>query len=97
MASVPGASVPQPFGGRYRQIMVYVDPLKLEAHQLSLMDVVRSVNDSNLILPAGDVQDRPARLQHLHQQPASSTSTTSTTCPLKIVGQARRCCVGDIG
>src|SRR3954449_11770216 len=56
LASVPGASVPQPFGGRYRQIMVYADPYKLEAHQLSLMDVVRSVNDSNLILPAGDVQ-----------------------------------------
>src|SRR5271170_8387386 len=32
VANVPGASVPQPFGGRYRQIMVYVDPLKLEAH-----------------------------------------------------------------
>ena len=56
IASVPGASVPQPFGGRYRQIMVYADPYKLEAHQLSLMDVVRSVNDANLILPAGDIQ-----------------------------------------
>lgn len=56
IASVAGASVPQPFGGRYRQIMVYADPYKLEAHQLSLMDVVRAVNDSNLILPAGDVQ-----------------------------------------
>jgi multidrug efflux pump subunit AcrB len=56
IASVAGASVPQPFGGRYRQIMVYADPYKLEAHQLSLMDVVRSVNESNLILPAGDVQ-----------------------------------------
>jgi HAE1 family hydrophobic/amphiphilic exporter-1 len=56
IASVPGASVPQPFGGKYRQIMVYADPYKLEAHQLSLMDLVRSVNDSNLILPAGDVQ-----------------------------------------
>src|SRR5229473_8690965 len=55
IASVPGASVPQPFGGRYRQIMVYADPYKLEAHQLSLMDVVRTVNRSNLILPAGDV------------------------------------------
>ncbi len=55
MASVPGASVPTPFGGGYRQIMVYADPYKLEAHQLSLMDVVRTVNRSNLILPAGDV------------------------------------------
>jgi len=59
VASVPGASVPQPFGGKYRQIMVYVDPLKLEAHQLSVMDVVRSVNDANLILPAGDVKIGP--------------------------------------
>src|SRR6476619_7600538 len=56
IAGVPGASVPQPFGGRYRQIMVYTDPYKLEAHQLSLMDVVRSVNNATLILPAGDVQ-----------------------------------------
>jgi len=56
IANVPGASVPQPFGGSLRQIMVYTDPYKLEAHQLSLMDVVRSLNLSNLILPAGDVQ-----------------------------------------
>ena len=56
VANVQGASVPQPFGGTYRQIQVFVDPVKLEAHQLSLMDVVRSINDSNLILPAGDVR-----------------------------------------
>jgi len=56
VANVPGASVPQPYGGRYRQIMVYVDPVKLEAHQMSVMDVVDSVNTSNLILPAGDVR-----------------------------------------
>ena len=56
VASVAGASVPQPFGGKYRQIMVYTDPYKLESHQLSLMDTVRSLNKANLILPAGDVQ-----------------------------------------
>src|SRR5258708_22367994 len=59
MASVPRASRPQPFAGGYRQIMVYADPYKLEAHQLSLMDVVRSVNRSNLILPAGEVPVGP--------------------------------------
>ena len=36
--------------------MVYTDPYKLEAHQLSLMDAVRALNRANLILPAGDVQ-----------------------------------------
>jgi multidrug efflux pump subunit AcrB len=59
LATVPGASVPPPFGGKYRQIMVYVDPAKLQAYQLSPMDVVRAVNDSNLILPAGDVKIGP--------------------------------------
>src|SRR5258707_313771 len=56
VANVPGASVPQPYGGRYRQIMVYVDPVKLEAHQMSVTDVVDSLNQSNLILPSSDVR-----------------------------------------
>jgi multidrug efflux pump subunit AcrB len=56
IANVQGASVPQPYGGTYRQIQVYVDPIRLEAHNLSLNDVVDAVNSSNLILPAGDVR-----------------------------------------
>src|SRR5271168_3870156 len=59
MAGIPGASVPPAFGGKYRQIMIYVDPMKLEAHGLSVMDVVRTVNEANLILPAGDVKIGP--------------------------------------
>jgi multidrug efflux pump subunit AcrB len=59
LAVVPGASIPPPFGGKYRQIMVYVDPAKLYAYQLSPMDVVRAVNNANLILPAGDVKIGP--------------------------------------
>jgi HAE1 family hydrophobic/amphiphilic exporter-1 len=56
IAVVQGAEIPPPFGGKYRQIMVYVDPYKLTSRQLSPMDVVRAVNNSNLILPAGDVK-----------------------------------------
>ncbi len=59
LASVAGASVPPPFGGKYRQIMVYVDPAKLQAYQMSPMDVVRAVNNANLILPSGDVKIGP--------------------------------------
>jgi HAE1 family hydrophobic/amphiphilic exporter-1 len=59
IATVPGASVPPPFGGKYRQIMVYVDPAKLQSYALSPMDVVRAVNEDNLILPAGDVKIGP--------------------------------------
>jgi multidrug efflux pump subunit AcrB len=56
ISNVQGASVPQPYGGTYRQIQIYVDPLKLEARNLSLNDVVTAVNSSNLTLPAGDVR-----------------------------------------
>ncbi len=59
IAVVKGAEIPPPFGGKYRQIMVYVDPYKLSSRQLSPMDVVNAVNDSNLILPAGDVKIGP--------------------------------------
>ncbi|MGA8152146.1 MAG: efflux RND transporter permease subunit [Terriglobales bacterium] len=59
IAVVKGAEIPPPFGGKYRQIMVYVDPYKLASRQLSPMDVVSAVNNSNLILPAGDVKIGP--------------------------------------
>jgi hydrophobic/amphiphilic exporter-1 (mainly G- bacteria), HAE1 family len=95
VANVPGASVPQPFGGRYRQIMVYVDPLKLEAHQLSVMDVVRSVNEANLILPAGDVKIGP-RDYNLYANSQINDVDDITRLPLKTVGSAS-VLVGDVG
>jgi hydrophobic/amphiphilic exporter-1 (mainly G- bacteria), HAE1 family len=59
ITAVPGSSIPGVFGGIYRQIMVYVDPYKLSSRDLSPMDVVNAVNNSNLILPAGDVKMGP--------------------------------------
>jgi multidrug efflux pump subunit AcrB len=95
VASVPGASVPQPFGGRYRQIMVYVDPLKLEAHQLSVMDVVRTVNEANLILPAGDVKIGPFDY-NLYANSQINAMKDINQLPLKTVGTAS-VLVGDVG
>ena len=95
VANVPGASVPQPFGGRYRQIMVYVDPLKLEAHQLSVMDVVRTVNDSNLILPAGDVRIGSTDY-NLYTNSQLSTTSEINALPLKTVNGAS-VFVADVG
>src|ERR1700740_928174 len=59
IAVVQGAEIPPPFGGIYRQAMVYVDPYKLASRQLSPMDIVNAINTSNLILPAGDVKMGP--------------------------------------
>ncbi len=95
VANVPGASVPQPFGGRYRQIMVYVDPLKLQAHELSVMDVVRTVNDSNLILPAGDVKIGPIDYNLYTNSQLPSTEEIDRL-PLKTVGNAS-VLVRDVG
>src|SRR5690348_2128008 len=96
MANVPGASVPQPFGGKYRQIMVYVDPLKLEAHQLSVMDVVRTVNNSNLILPAGDVKIGPTDY-NLYTNAQVPNTQYLNHLPLKSVGNNRSVMVADVG
>jgi len=95
VANVPGASVPQPFGGRYRQIMVYVDPLKLEAHQLSVMDVVRTVNEANLILPAGDVKIGPFDY-NLYVNSQINDMKDINQVPLKTIGNAS-VLVGDVG
>ncbi|HUY17956.1 MAG TPA: efflux RND transporter permease subunit [Candidatus Binataceae bacterium] len=56
LATVPGASVPIPFGGKFRQIMAYVNSEALQARGMSLMSVVHSLDQSNLILPAGDAK-----------------------------------------
>jgi multidrug efflux pump subunit AcrB len=95
IANVPGASVPQPFGGRYRQIMVYVDPVKLEAHQLSLMDVVHAVNESNLILPAGDVRIGPKDF-NIYANAQLPNTEEINRIPLKTVGNAS-VMVADVG
>ena len=95
MAGVPGASVPPAFGGRYRQIMVYVDPLKLEAHQLSVMDVVRTVNEANLILPAGDVKIGPYDY-NVYANSQINAMKDIDLVPLKTVGEAS-VLVADVG
>lgn len=95
VASVPGASVPQPFGGKYRQIQVYVDPVKLQAHQLSVMDVVRTVNDANMILPAGDVRIGPRDFNIYTNSQLPSTDEINRL-PLKTEGNAS-VMVADVG
>ena len=95
VANVPGASVPQPYGGRYRQIQVYVDPVKLEAHQMSVMDVVKSLNASNLILPAGDVRIGP-KDYNIYANSQVPIVDQINDLPLKTVGDSS-VMVGDIG
>lgn len=95
IANVPGASVPQPFGGKYRQIQFYLDPVKLEAAELSPMDVVRTVNDANKILPAGDVRIGP-RDYNIYSNSQLPDLAEMNDVPLKAIGNGVLR-FGDIG
>src|SRR6202007_2708267 len=95
IAGVPGATVPPPYGGKYRQIMVYVDPLKLQAHQLSPMDVVRATDASNLILPAGDVRIGPMDY-NIYTNAQVANAQALNDIPLKTTGQ-RSVFISDVG
>lgn len=95
IAVVPGAEIPIPFGGKYRQIMVYVDPYKLLSRQLSPMDVVHSVNQSNLILPAGDIKMGPYDY-FVYSNSLVDNMKQLNDVPIKVKGHAW-VTVGDVG
>ena len=95
ISSVQGASVPQPYGGTYRQIQIYVDPLKMEARNLSLNDVVKAVNSSNLILPAGDVRIGSKDF-NIYANSQFPDAKSMNEMPLKSVGNSS-VLVADIG
>src|SRR6202451_3520500 len=54
LATVQGAAVPSPYGGRILQVQVDLDQQAMQAHGVSAEDVVNAVSAQNLILPAGD-------------------------------------------
>ena len=56
MGGLQGVQIPHPFGGRFRQMMIYVDPQKLEAYQLSAVDVVDALENANLVLAGGTLK-----------------------------------------
>jgi len=95
IAVVKGAEIPGVFGGKYRQAMIYVDPYKLFSRQLSVMDVVDAVNDSNLILPAGDVKIGPNDY-YVYSNSLVKDIKDLDDLPLKTVG-TRSVTVGDVG
>ncbi len=95
IAVVQGAEIPPPFGGEYRQAMVYVDPIKLLSRQLSPMDVVTALNNSNLILPAGDVKIGPYDY-YVYSNSLVKKVEDLNLVPIKTVGQSS-VTIGDIG
>ena len=56
LGGLKGVQIPHPFGGKFRQMMVYVDPLKLAAHSLSPTDVVDALEAANLVMSGGTLK-----------------------------------------
>ena len=56
LSGAPGVIAPAVFGGKLRRIYIYLDPAKLEAYGLSLMDVQQAIKKNNLMIPTGTVK-----------------------------------------
>lgn len=56
LTAVPGATLPSPFGGKPRQIVVDLDSQKLQSLGLTATDVSNAINSQNLIVPSGQVK-----------------------------------------
>jgi len=98
LAPVPGVTLPTPAGGKYRQIMVDIDPDKLLSRGLTPLDIVNAVNTQNLTLPSGTAKigntqytvrtnATPASINDLNMMPVKFAN--GATIFLKDVAQVR--------
>jgi multidrug efflux pump subunit AcrB len=98
LATVAGASIPYPFGGKQRQVQVDLDPQALRANGLSGDDVVAAIGAQNLILPAGTekignleyfikLNASPLTIEELNDLPIRARNGTVTT--IRDVGHVR--------
>jgi CzcA family heavy metal efflux pump len=95
LATVQGASIPFPYGGKQRQVQVDIDTQKLQAYGLSASDVVNAVGTQNIILPAGDVKMGHVDYQ-IESNSAPATIAALNDLPIKTVNGAT-VYVRDIG
>jgi multidrug efflux pump subunit AcrB len=85
--TIPGTSIPGPYGGKQRQIMVDVDPSATAAKGLSPNDVVQALLQSNVIVPAGTAQIGSTEYNvKLNSSP--STVEQFNAIPVKVVNGA---------
>jgi len=87
LATVQGASVPLPYGGKFRQIMVDLDPDELYAKGISATDVSNALSAQSLILPAGDAKIGDIDYQ-IKVNSSPRTLAEMNNLPIKVVNGA---------
>ncbi|HMD76222.1 MAG TPA: efflux RND transporter permease subunit, partial [Terracidiphilus sp.] len=87
LATIQGAAVPLPFGGKFRTVMVDLNPDALFAKQLSAADISTALGNQNLILPAGTAKigDKDYQIK-LNSSPRSLDEMNRL--PVKVVNGA---------
>jgi CzcA family heavy metal efflux pump len=87
LVTVPGASVPYPYGGKQRDVMVDLSPALLQSKGLSGTDVVNTLNLQNLVLPSGT-----AKIDQFEYDVDLNASPTEVEklneLPIKVVGNS---------
>jgi multidrug efflux pump subunit AcrB len=98
LVTIPGASVPYPYGGKQRQVMIDLNPALLQSKGISPNDVVNAFNQQNLILPAGtakigqfeydvDLNASPKQVAEMNDLPVKQVG--SSTIYLRDVAHVR--------
>ncbi|HEY3731965.1 MAG TPA: efflux RND transporter permease subunit [Steroidobacteraceae bacterium] len=87
LATVQGAALPYPYGGKQREVAVDIDPAALRAKGLSASDVSNAIGSQNLIIPAGTekiggieynikLNSAPIRPEELNNAPIKTVNGT---------------------
>ncbi|MGD1210633.1 MAG: efflux RND transporter permease subunit [Candidatus Acidiferrales bacterium] len=87
LITVPGISIPYPYGGKQRTVMVDLNTSALQAKGLSPLDIVNTVNAQNLILPAGTAKIGEYEYQ-VDMNGSPQTVNELNDLPIKTVGDS---------
>jgi multidrug efflux pump subunit AcrB len=79
LITVPGATVPYPYGGKQRQVMIAFNPGRLQAKGLSPTDVLNAVSAQDLVLPSGTAKISQFEYD-VRTNARRARSSSSTTC-----------------
>jgi multidrug efflux pump subunit AcrB len=86
LITVPGASVPYPYGGKQRQVQVDLNTTALQSKGLSALDVVNAISLQNLILPTGTAKIGPTEYDVSIPNAAPQTIEDLNRIPIKTIG-----------
>jgi multidrug efflux pump subunit AcrB len=87
LVTVPGASIPYPYGGKQRQVMVDLDPRLLQSKGLAPIDIVNTLGQQNIVLPSGT-----AKIGEFEYDVAMNASPRTVAelndLPIRVVGNS---------